>query len=174
MSTEKVNAIAAALNGTYRHSPPPNSAGLKMDPPLECDDQPLIGMPAVGDINSPAVGDINSPAVGTGARFNAGKPALDMIPLHLLEGAARVFQKATQKPVNPYPKWNWAKGMPWSVPTGCLKRHLAAFERGENLDTDTAELHIDHMICNLLMLKHYQTAFVQGDDRCEYFRAERA
>lgn len=166
----------------YRHSPPPpNSAGLKMPAefeipqssgPLEHADEPLLGFK--NSAPAPAVGDVNSAAIGTGARFNAGKPALDMVPLHLLEGAARVFQKATQKPVNPYPKWNWAKGMPWSVPLGCLKRHLAAFERGEDRDTETGELHIDHIMCNLLMLKHYQTAFAQGDDRCEYFRTEAA
>jgi hypothetical protein len=122
----------------------------------------------------PAVGDVNSEAKGTGARFNSGKPALDMIPLHLLEGAARVFQKATTRPVNPYPKWNWAKGMPWSVPIGCLKRHLAAIERGENRDPDSGELHIDHVMCNVLMLTHYYTAFPEGDDRCPHFKKETA
>ena len=121
---------------------------------------------------APAVGDVNSNAKGSGARYNAGKPPLHMIPLHLLEGACRVFQKATQKPVNPYPKWNWAKGMPWSIPLDCIKRHIAAIERGEDLDPETGELHIDHVLCNVVMLRHYYNAYREGDDRCGLFRQE--
>ena len=118
----------------------------------------------------PAVGDVNSDARGTGARYNAGKAPLDMIPLHLLEGAARVFEQATKRKVNPYPRWNWAKGMPWSVPIGCIKRHLAAMERGEDRDQDSGELHVDHMMCNLLMLIQYYRMYREGDDRCPHFK----
>lgn len=115
------------------------------------------------------VGDTASDARGSGARFNSGKPALDMIPLHLLEGAARVFHGVTTREVKPYPKWNWAKGMPWSVPLGCVKRHIGAWERGEDKDPETGESHLDHIICNLLMLKHYEDAFIEGDDRPKQF-----
>lgn len=118
----------------------------------------------------PAVGDIHSDAKGTGARYNSGKAPLEYVPLHLLEGAARVFKAATEKPVNPYPLWNWAKGMPWLVPLGCMKRHIAAIERGEDRDADTGELHIDHVICNALMLKHYYAAYPEGDNRCVHFK----
>jgi len=123
-------------------------------------------------MNTPAVGDVNSDAKGSGARFNSGKAALDMIPLHLLEGAARVFHKATTREENPYPKWNWACGMPWSVPVGCIKRHLAAFERGEDRDPDSGELHVSHILCNVLMLEQYYRAYPEGDDRCEHFKEQ--
>lgn len=119
---------------------------------------------------APAVGDVNSSAKGSGARFNAGKVPFHMVPLHLLEGAARVFQKATQRPINPYPKWNWAKGMSWSVPIDCIKRHLAKIERGEDVDEETGELHISHLICNALMLEHYYQTYREGDDRPTLFK----
>lgn len=118
---------------------------------------------------APPVGDVTSSAVGTGARFNAGKAPLDMVPLHLLDGAARVFHKATTRKVNPYPRWNWAKGMPWSVVLGSMKRHIASIERGEDRDPETGELHIDHVLCNVLMLVHYYEQYKEGDDRPRFF-----
>lgn len=122
---------------------------------------------------APAVGDVNSTERGSGARFNKGKTPYRYIPLHLIGGAARVFHKATTREVNPYPTWNWAKGMPWSVPYECALRHMDAFYRGEDIDPDTGELHIDHAICNLLMLKHYQEAYPEGDDRPDGFRVDK-
>lgn len=128
---------------------------------------------AVASLAAPAVGDVSSDALGSGARYNAGKSPLEYVPLHLLEGAAKVFQQATVRSVNPYPAWNWAKGMRWSVPYACALRHLAAYYRGEDSDIDSGELHIDHAICNLLMLKHYYAAFPEGDDRPNEFADER-
>lgn len=124
------------------------------------------------DASAPGVGDIHSTARGSGARFNSGKTPFGYIPLALLAGAARVFHKVTTRPVNPYPKWNWAKGMAWSVPYECALRHLDAWYRGEASDPDTGESHLDHVICNLLMLKHYETAWREGDDRPHGFLPE--
>lgn len=116
-------------------------------------------------MEKPNVGDVKSTERGSGARFNAGKTPFRFIPLNLLAGAARVFEKVTNRPVNPYPLWNWAKGMSWSVPYECMLRHLDAWYRGEEKDPDSGESHIDHVICNALMLKHYETAYREGDDR---------
>ncbi len=113
----------------------------------------------------PGVGDVNSDARGSGARFNSGKTPFKYTPLHLLAGAARVFQKATTRPVNPYPMWNWSKGMPWSVPYECALRHLDAWYRGEATDADSSESHLAHAMCNLLMLVHYEAEYAEGDDR---------
>ena len=55
---------------------------------------------------------------GTGVRYNAGKVPLELIPSHLLNDAARVFEYGTRK----YAPWNWAKGMTWSSVIGCLKK----------------------------------------------------
>lgn len=119
-----------------------------------------------GKAYTPApVGDPNSEEKGSGARYNTGKTSFHFIPLHLLAGATRVFQKATTRPVNPYPKWNWAKGMQWSVPYDCALRHLDAWYRGEERDPDTGESHLAHAMCNLLMLIHYADTYTEGDDR---------
>jgi hypothetical protein len=116
----------------------------------------------MGDYMNFAVGDVNSTAKGSGARANKGKISLALVPLHLLGGAARVFMGGKLK----YAEWNWAKGMRWSVCVDCILRHLAKWWWvGEDNDPETGEHHLDHIICNLLMLKHYTKTFPEGDDR---------
>jgi len=122
-----------------------------IEPNIEPDIEPNIGSP--------------EPIRGAGMRFNAEKMPLETIPLHLLEDCARVFDGVTKREVKPYPMWNWAKGMPWSVPYACMLRHLAAWYRGEDNDPETGINHLGHVMCNLLMLTHYKDAFPEGDNR---------
>lgn len=108
------------------------------------------------------VGDINSTEKGSGARANAGKISFSLLPLHLFAGAIRVLMAGILK----YDEWNWAKGMKWSVPMDCILRHLTKWWwLGEDNDPETGEHHLDYVICNLIMLKHYLTSFQEGDDR---------
>lgn len=106
------------------------------------------------------VGDVNSDARGSGARFNDGKPDLALIPLIGLEDAARVFTYGSKK----YAAWNWAKGMAWSVPVACMMRHLAAMQRGEEIDPESGLPHVGHIMCNALMLATYRHTFPDGND----------
>jgi hypothetical protein len=108
-----------------------------------------------------AVGDINSNAVGSGARYNDGKVPYELVPTHLLENTAKVFGYGMRK----YAAWNWAKGMKYSVVIGCIKRHLAAIERGEDLDPESGLPHTGHIGCNLMMLEHYMKMYPELDDR---------
>lgn len=157
------------------------------------------------------VGDLLSLDKGSGARFNQGKPALDLIPLNILaefhaqnfkdvetitnqtladmlvqlgdfqirtsgagalwaiiamagdkwDDCARVFDFGRKK----YAAWNWSKGMPWSVPIGCIARHIRAMLRGEYIDPESNLPHIGHVFCNLVMLLVYIETFPEGDDR---------
>ena len=110
-----------------------------------------------------SVGDITSDERGTGARFNSGKPSFDLIPLAALEDCAKVFDYGRRK----YADWNWAKGMAWSVPLGCILRHLAAWQRGEDTDAESGLPHLGHIMCNLVMLSTYDRTFREGDDRAK-------
>lgn len=87
------------------------------------------------------------------------------LPPEALEKAARVFKHVTERPVKPYPLWNWMKGMPWSVPTACAIRHAMAILRGEENDPETGLPHCGHFMCNLIMLAQYERTWKQGDDR---------
>jgi hypothetical protein len=108
-----------------------------------------------------SIGDINSQARGSGARYNDNKPDFSLIPLCTLEDEARVWMHGRAK----YAAWNWAKGMPWSVPYACTIRHLSAWQRGEDIDAESHLPHLAHAMCNLRMLTLYAQSFPEGDDR---------
>lgn len=112
--------------------------------------------------NEVAQGDLASNAKGSGARRNAGKVSLSLVPLHLLAGCARVFMGGKLK----YAEWNWAKGMRWSTCFDCMMRHLFKWWfLGEEIDPESGEHHLDHVFCNLFMLRHYVDNYREGDDR---------
>lgn len=108
-----------------------------------------------------SIGDVNSDARGSGARYNDGKIALDLIPGIALEDCARVFDYGRKK----YAAWNWAKGMQWMVPFGCLLRHMYAWARGEDNDPESGLPHLGHAMCNLVMLTTFARTYREGDDR---------
>lgn len=107
------------------------------------------------------IGDVNSDEKGSGARYNQGKADLSLIPLSTLEDEARVWMYGERK----YKRFNWMKGMPWSVPLACALRHLAAWQNGEDLDPESGQPHLAHAMCNLRMLTLYSRTYQEGDDR---------
>ncbi len=107
------------------------------------------------------IGDVTSNAKGSGARYHDGKPDWSLLPLSVMDGCLRVFMYGAKK----YAAWNWAKGMAWSVPFACMLRHLSAWQRGEELDPESGESHLDHAMCNLVMLIQYAKTYREGDDR---------
>lgn len=115
------------------------------------------------------IGDINSDAKGSGARYNNGKPNYGLMPMHLFDEVCLVWTYGAEK----YSPWNWARGMPWSVPYACICRHMFAWFRGERNDQESGLSHLAHVICNLMMLIHYETEFPEGDDRPKLFRQEK-
>ena len=60
--------------------------------------------------------------------------------------------------------WNWAKGMKWSVVTSSLLRHVSAIQMGELFDDESRLPHADHLMCNAIMLAHYQKHFPDLND----------
>lgn len=168
---------------------------------------------AAGAAPAAAVGDLSSNAAGTGARFNAGKAPLHLIPAGIMadltlvappvpgpvpwgfvlgclgdfqmrvgggkftllralaamasepgmwEECARVFEYGTRK----YAAWNWAKGMPWTVPIGCALRHIVlGIEQGEQNDPESGLPHRGHVVCNIVMLLWFLDHCAEGDDR---------
>ena len=106
------------------------------------------------------IGNIESDELGTGARYNTGKIRYELIPTHLLESTARVFEYGAKK----YNDWNWAKGMPLTAVIGCLKRHIAEIERSEDYDSESRQRHVGHIICNALMLEHYMNLIEQNPE----------
>lgn len=96
-----------------------------------------------------------------GLRFNAGKIRHDLIEPFAINELAKVFSKGAEK----YKPHNWCAGMKWSTVVASLKRHLNAFESGEDYDPETGLLHITHAAWNALALTSYYKIHPQGDDR---------
>lgn len=96
-----------------------------------------------------------------GLRYNEGKLRYDLLEPYAIEELVRVFSKGAQK----YAPNNWKKGMEWSKVLASLKRHIAAFEKGEDVDQETNCYHMAHAAWNALALVSYYKIYPQGDDR---------
>lgn len=98
---------------------------------------------------------------GKGLRYNSNKPRYDLLHPKAQEGIVKVLTAGANK----YVERNWELGMNWTTVLASMKRHIAAFERGEDYDPETGELHIDHVQCNAHFLSAYYSIYPQGDDR---------
>ena len=163
------------------------------------------------------IGDVTSSERGSGARYNAGKTPMELLPLRmvakllqpqtesqkhlttavmmlgafqdrssrsdcvslrcafedvaiaagltaieLVEETAQVLGYGAKK----YAHWNWATGMPWSVPLACAARHIRAmWGQPTAIDADSGRLHAGHVGANLLMLMQFLHSYKEGDDR---------
>lgn len=96
-----------------------------------------------------------------GLRFNEGKIRHDLLPSFAVEQLASVLTKGAEK----YAERNWELGMKWSNVMASLKRHISAFEKGEDYDPETGLLHMAHVMCNASFLTEYYKIYPQGDDR---------
>lgn len=102
---------------------------------------------------------------------SAVQDILGNIPVdHLWDSTAKQFDFGAKK----YAAWNWAKGMPWSVPIACIKRHAVCLLHGESIDPESDVHHYGAIGCNAVMLSHYLEHYPEGDDRppSEYFRRD--
>jgi len=98
---------------------------------------------------------------GKGLRFNEGKNRLDLVPTSLIEEVGKVLTFGAAK----YGANNYQSGMSWSKVIASLKRHLSAFENGEDFDKESGLLHLSHLACNVTFLLEYYKIYPQGDDR---------
>lgn len=100
---------------------------------------------------------------GTGKRFNQGKTRVDLLPADAVLKTAQVFTYGAKK----YGERNWEKGMKWSNVLSSLERHFQAIKLGQDYDKETGFLHIDHILCNAMILSHYYENYMEGDDRLQ-------
>jgi hypothetical protein len=119
-----------------------------------------------------------SGALGTGSRKNDGKTRYELIEPFAQKQKAQIFTKGAKK--YPDPPHNWLRGMLWSKMIASAKRHIAAYEAGEDYDfypdtcegcrqgtcdNHTGELHVAQAAWNLDGLTSFYKWYPQGDDR---------
>lgn len=108
-----------------------------------------------------------------GLRYNQGKTRLSLVPNSAIEGIGQVLTYGANKYTVKDDKGNilvdgannWRKGMPWGEVLDSLKRHLLAFEKGEDVDIESNCLHIDHLLTNAAFLKEFYKIYPEGDNR---------
>lgn len=103
----------------------------------------------------------NSQPPGDAKHFSIGKPELHQIPRWVLWQVAKVCMYGALK----YGKWNWRLGMQWSQVLDSNQRHIDDWWEGQNLDHESKLHHLDHAICDLIILRWYTRHYQKGDDR---------
>lgn len=98
-------------------------------------------------------------------RLDQDKPQMSLIDPWAAEGLAKVLTFGARK----YNPWNWKKtGFQYSRTLDSLHRHLAAFERGEDIDPESRLPHIDHLGANWMFLSFYTKEMAHLDDRFKH------
>ena len=60
---------------------------------------------------------------------------------------------------------NWRKGFKWSRLLGAAFRHLSAYTRGENVDSESGLSHLSHLGCCVMFLIWHEKFKKELDDR---------
>lgn len=99
-----------------------------------------------------------------GAKFDSGKPRVDLVPPTLINGVAEILTFGAVK----YAAHNWRKGIAYSRVISSLFRHLLAWVGGEQIDPESGKSHLWHAGCNIAFLIEYESkpeVYAKFDDR---------
>lgn len=116
------------------------------------------------DLPDPGVGvgqGAPAPAAAGGLKYNAGKPKLSLVDSEALTELGEVLTFGAQK----YASHNWRKGIPLSQILDALMRHVAAYNRGEDVDPESGRSHMAHAMCNAMFALWMQKHRPDLDDR---------
>lgn len=84
-----------------------------------------------------------------GVKYDKGKPRFSLLPMQAVWGIIEVLEHGSAK----YEDHNWIKVEdPCTRYADAMLRHLAALERGDQLDPDSDLPHAWHMACSAIML----------------------
>lgn len=96
-----------------------------------------------------------------GVKFDQGKLRFDLMPPEALEEIAAVFTCGANK----YGVRNWEAGMDWGRCFGATMRHLWAWWRGEEKDSESGISHLAHAAAGIMFLITYSKRNIGLDDR---------
>ena len=98
-------------------------------------------------------------------KYDDNKVPVELLPTQALEEIAKVLDFGRKK----YESWNWAKGFKWTRLIGAVIRHLYAYQRGEDKDSESGLSHIAHAGCCILFLLQHDISKLGEDDRYKEF-----
>lgn len=98
----------------------------------------------------------------TGARKGKKDEQFGLIPWESMRAVARVYAMGAKKYDDPY---QWRAGYKWSLSFDALMRHATAFWQGEDVDSESNESHLAHVVFHALSLIYYSEYQRSFDDR---------
>lgn len=101
------------------------------------------------------------PPLSCGTKHDDGKLRWDLLMLRAVRGVVEILTYGAVK----YADRNWEKGIKFSRLFAAAMRHISAFWLGEERDRESQLLHLDHAICDLMMIRELQTLHPEMDDR---------
>lgn len=99
-----------------------------------------------------------------GKKNDQGKLRLELVPVEAINAIARAMTYGANK----YGDWNWSKGIAHTRLFGAALRHMWAYFRGENIDAESGNHHLDHALASLAMLRASVDNSLGEDDRPVY------
>jgi len=84
-------------------------------------------------------------------RYNQGKPKWSMVHFKSLEPMVKVLMYGADK----YARDNWKKGLDRQEILDSMQRHLAALIDGQEIDPESQEHHIGHLMCNCMFYSYF-------------------
>lgn len=124
---------------------------------LNCDVPEAVAQFHMARISSPNWRE----EVQGGVKFDQDKARYDLIPPEVEEALARVLTYGAAK----YSERNWELGMKWGRPYAALRRHMAAWWAGQDLDPETGMSHLWHAACCIAFLVAFEARGTGTDDR---------
>lgn len=100
----------------------------------------------------------------SGLKFDDNKLKLELVPVEAVEALARAFGYGAKK----YGEWNWSNGIAHMKFVGALKRHVDAYIKGEDIDAESGNHHLDHALASLAMLRTSIQYDIGEDNRPTY------
>ena len=91
---------------------------------------------------------IEKSVASVGLKYDEGKLRYDLLPPEAIKAIVRVLTYGATK----YAPRNWEKGIAYSRLLAASRRHEAAWEMGEDIDTETGIHHLAHKACCDIML----------------------
>lgn len=104
---------------------------------------------------------VRIPSESTALKFDSDKLPYDLLPVRPLESVVNVLRHGAKK----YAVRNWEKGFRHGRVYAAAQRHLNQYWGGEDLDQETGEFHLAHVVCCLLFLLEFQFSRAGEDDR---------
>lgn len=86
-----------------------------------------------------------------GNRFNQGKLEWHLVDFKALEPMVKVLMYGKKK----YAEDQWKNGLSLKDTRDSMIRHIVALAAGEEIDIESGEKHIGHLLCNVLFYSYF-------------------